>query len=105
MRLGTPEKPVTGEFTIYLHPSAEETTYVGVIEIGFLGIDPAKPSRLDVKQTVPARRKSNVPIQANILSRLSAKPGEYLVSMKIVATTMGKTTTIEDSVTVTIRPR
>lgn len=104
LTLGSPEKPVTGEFTPFLHPAEQETTYTGVVEIGFMGIDPTRPSRLDVKQTVPPKRKSNVPIQASLSGRLGAKPGEYRVTIKIVATTGGKSTTIEDAVTVTIRP-
>ncbi len=104
LQSGTAEEPLEGEFTIYLHPAVEETTYTGVVELGYLGIAVTKPARLDVNQKVPPRRVSNVPIQANISSRLVAPPGSYRVSMKIVATTGGKSTTIEDAVTVTIRP-
>ena len=100
---GTADRPVSTSVVIYLHPAAIETTYTGVVEIGFMG-DPAKPSRLDVNQKVAERRKSNVPIQASLTGRVSAKPGEYRVTMKIVATTGGQSTTIEDAVTVTIRP-
>ena len=101
---GTAERPASVTFVLFLHPAAEETTYTGVVDIGFLGIDPAKPSKLDVNQKVPARRSSNVPIQALLTSRISAPPGQYRVTMKIVATTAGKATTIEDAVTVTVRP-
>ncbi len=101
---GTLEKPLQGEFTLFLHPALEETTYTGVVEIGYLGIDATQPSRLEVKQKVPARRVSKVPIQVNTSGRLVAPPGSYRVSMKIIATTGGKAITIEDAVTVTIRP-
>ena len=104
LRLGTAEKPVTAQFIIFMHPASAETVYTGVVEIGFLGIDRSKPSTLDVKQTVAPSRKSKVPIQAIITSRIPAEPGTYRVTMRIVATMSGATTTLEDAVSVTILP-
>lgn len=89
---------------MYLHPAAEETTYTGSVEIGFLSGDPLRPTKLDINQKVPTHRKSNVPIQASVSNRVLAKPGDYRVTMRVIAvTTSGKTTIIDDAVTVTVR--
>jgi len=102
--ISTPDRPIASDFIVYLHPVAAEVVYTGLVEIGYLHEDKTTPAKLEVNQRVPPSKTfSRTPIKAILSETVAGKPGTYNVSIMIVATMNGTSTTLRDSFAVTLR--
>lgn len=93
-----PDARVFGHVHFYYHAAATETRYTGSNRIGFFD----KPHEVNPNITV---KQGESPGNQSIAYFVSAKPGNYAMSIAVVATSVptGRTENIRDQVTVIVK--
>ena len=93
-----PDARVLSHVHLYYHPAALETKYTGSVRIGFFD----GPHELKPNMTV---KPGDSPGNHSVSSFVSSKPGTYLMTIAVVATSVpsGAAQEIRDQVSVTVR--
>lgn len=93
-----PDARVLSHVHLYYHPAAAETKYAGSILLGFF----SSPHEIKPNLTV---KPGDSPGNQSVASFVSSKPGNYTMTVAVVATSVasGATQEIREQVPVTVR--